>query len=295
MFCETCRNAIAFFYKYIGWVLVTAILITACHGGSPQNPSLESGRSLSTDCRVVEHAVGKTKICGKPQKIAVLEPKMLSMILALDVQPAAYADAYSVRSPQFDNPSQQIPYLGNFVNSQPINLGDRSQPSLESLTLLKPDLILGLNSQDNQLLSAIAPTVLINNQQNWQDNIQIVAKALDNQKNIPSIITSQEEQLAKVRTQLTTLVKTHPRVLNIACSQSMNYIEVTYNGDTIELLEKIGLLLFLTRINRHICLSICLLMKKMLQHYWNLHRCTSVIVREQLTGTNSLNSWNLQF
>jgi iron complex transport system substrate-binding protein len=247
MFWETCCKAmatpavaIALVYKYIGWVLLTAFLITACHSGSPQNTSLESERSLSADCRFVEHAAGKTKICGKPQKIAVLDPKMLSLMLALDVQPAAYADAYLVRSRQFDNPSQQIPYLGKYVTSQPINLGDRSSPSLETLTLLKPDLILGLNYQDNQLFSAIAPTVLIDNEQNWQDNIKIVAKALDSQKNIPSIVTSQQQQLAKVRTQLAPLVNTHPRVLTIVCSQSMNYIEVTYNADTIEILEKIG-------------------------------------------------------
>lgn len=145
-----------------------------------------------------------------------------------------------MNAPQFDNPSQQIPYLGKYVTSQPINLGDRSSPSLEALTLLKPDLILGLNYQDNQLFSAIAPTVFIDNEQNWQESIKIVAKALDSQKNIPSIITSQQQQLAKVRAQLESLVSTHPRVLNIVCSQLMDYIEVTYNGNTIEILEKIG-------------------------------------------------------
>ena len=61
---------------------------------------------------------------------------MLSMMLALDVQPSAYAEAYLV---QFNNSSKQIPYLGNFVTTQPINLGDRNSPSLETLTLLKPD------------------------------------------------------------------------------------------------------------------------------------------------------------
>ncbi|MBU7586547.1 MAG: iron-siderophore ABC transporter substrate-binding protein [Nostoc sp. TH1S01] len=240
MFWETCCKAIALVYKYIGWVLLTAFLITACHSGSPQNTSLEKGRSLSADCRVVEHAAGKTQICGKPQKIAVLEPKMLSLVLALDVQPAAYADAYLVRSPQFDNPRQQIPYLGNFVTSQPINLGDRSSPSLERLTLLKPDVILGLNYQDNQLFSAIAPTVLIDSEQNWQDNIKIVANALDTQKNIASIITSQQQKIAQVRTQLAQLASTHPRVLNLACSLSMDYIEVISQGKTNELLKKIG-------------------------------------------------------
>lgn len=240
MLLKTCCKAIAFLPKYIGWVLLTSILVVACHGGSPQNLSVETERSPSADCRVVEHSVGKTTVCGKPQKVVALEPKLLSMMLALDVQPAAYADAYLVRSRQFDNPIQQIPYLGNFVTSQPINLGDRSQPSLETLTLLKPDLILGLNSQEHQLLSAIAPTVLIDNEQNWQENIKIVAKALDNQAKVPSIVTSHQQKLAQARTQLAQLVSTHPRVLNIACSLSMNYIEVTSQGDTIELLQKIG-------------------------------------------------------
>jgi len=231
MFWKTCCNAmllvgvaIAFLHKYIVLVVLTSILITACQGDIIDNPNLESNVPQSTDCRVVEHAVGKTKICGKPKKIAVLEPKMLSLMLALDVQPAAYADAYLVNAPQFDNPSQQIPYLGKYVTSQPINLGDRSSPSLEALTLLKPDLILGLNYQDNQLFSAIAPTVFIDNEQNWQESIKIVAKALDSQKNIPSIITSQQQQLAKVRAQLESLVSTHPRVLNIVCSQLMDYM-----------------------------------------------------------------------
>jgi iron complex transport system substrate-binding protein len=240
MFLETCRNATAFLHKYIVLVVLTAILITACQGDMVDNPKLESNLPPSTDCRVVEHAVGKTKICGKPQKIAVLEPKMLSLMLALDVQPAAYADAYLVRSPQFDNPSHQIPYLGNFVTTQPINLGDRDRPSLETLTLLKPDLILGMNFQENKLLGAIAPTVLINYEKNWQENIQIIAKAIDSQKNISSIITSQQQQVAKVRTQLAPLVNTHPRVLNVVCSQSMNYIEVRNEGDTMELLKTIG-------------------------------------------------------
>lgn len=238
------RKAIAWLsrtkHKYMAVVVVVVISIAACRDGIPQNPNLETKLPPLADCRVVEHAAGKTQICGKPQKIAVLEPKMLSLILALGEQPAAYADAYLVRSRQFDNPTQQIPYLGKYVTSQPMNLGDRNNPSLEKLTLLKPDLILGMNFQENQLLNAIAPTVLIDNDKNCQENLQIIATALDRQKNIPSIIASQQQRLAKVRNQLAPLIKTHPRVLNIACSPSMNYIEVVHNGDTIETLKKIG-------------------------------------------------------
>lgn len=235
------RNTIAFLWKYMGLVLMTAILIAACQGGVSNSPNLES-EPLSTNCRVIEHAVGKTEICSTPQKVAALEPKLLSMMLALDVQPAAYADAYLVRSRQFDNPSQQIPYLGNFVTSQPINLGDRNNPSLEALAQLKPDLILGLSSQENKLLSAIAPTVLIDidTKENWQNYIPIVAKALNQEDNLQQVIESHQQQLAEVRTQLAPLIKTHPRVLNVVCSQSMDYIEIGYGGDAVRLLEAVG-------------------------------------------------------
>ncbi|MBE9188933.1 iron-siderophore ABC transporter substrate-binding protein [Gloeocapsopsis crepidinum LEGE 06123] len=227
--------------RYVSLVFLTVILIAACQGDITNSPSLDE-RSLSTDCRIINHAGGKTTICGKPQKVAALEPKVLSMMLALDVQPAAYADAYLVQSPQFDDPSKQIPYLGNFITSQPVNLGERSQPSLETLTLVKPDLILGLSSQQNKLLSSIAPTVLINidTEGNWQDNIQIVAKALNQEDNVQQVINSYQQQLAEVRTQLAPLVNTHPRVLNVICSQSMDYIEIAYDGDAVRLLEAVG-------------------------------------------------------
>jgi iron complex transport system substrate-binding protein len=97
-----------------------------------------------------------------------------------------------------------------------------------------------MNFQENKLLRAIAPTVLINYEKPWQENLKIIAQAIDSQKNISSIITSQQQQLAKVRTQLAPLINTHPRVLNVVCSQAMDYIEVRSEGDAIELLKTIG-------------------------------------------------------
>lgn len=220
------------------------ILISACQAEDSASRALHQ-QSPAVDCRVVNHAGGETTICGEPQKVVALEPKVLSMMLALDVQPAAYADAYLVRSPQFHNPSQQIPYLGQFVTSQPINLGDRNQPSLERLALLKPDLILGINAQENPQLSAIASTVLIDidTVENWQDNLQVVAKALDREDKVQQVIDSHHHQLSEVRTQLSPLVNSHPRVLNVVCSQLMDYIEIQYpdtSGDLAWLLKEIG-------------------------------------------------------
>jgi iron complex transport system substrate-binding protein len=240
MLLKTCCNEITRWYRFITLVLLSAILITACQA-STQNPQVKGSLQRSTDCQVVEHAAGKSEICGKPRKIAVLEPKLLSMVLALDVQPAAYADAYFLRLRQFNNPGQQIPYLGNFVTSQPMNLGDRNNPSLENLTLLKPDLILGLSFQQNVLFSSIAPSVLIDNtEMDWQYNIQTVAKALNLENKVQSVIASYRQQIAEARTRLAPIASTHPRVLNIICDQAISYIEVQYRGDAVQLFEKLG-------------------------------------------------------
>jgi iron complex transport system substrate-binding protein len=94
--------------------------------------------------------------------------------------------------------------------------------------------------QENKLLSNIAPTILIDGLKDWQENIGIVAKALDRENNLQKVIDSHQEKLMEVRTQLTPLVKTHPRILNISSSLSMDYIEIKYYGEIIKLLEKIG-------------------------------------------------------
>jgi ABC-type Fe3+-hydroxamate transport system substrate-binding protein len=88
--------------------------------------------------------MGETQVCGQPQKIVALSPHLLDLLLSLDHQPAGYAEVFPFhKGKYFDNPSQQIPYLGDRVTSQPINLGNRNEPSLERLIKLKPDLILG--------------------------------------------------------------------------------------------------------------------------------------------------------
>lgn len=225
---------------YIAVAIAIAIFITACQSGISNQPSLKNRQVQSANCRVVEHTGGETKICGQPQKVVALEPKVLDLMLALDVQPFAYADAYLVRSPQFDHPSQQIPYLGNFVTNRPINLGDREQPSLERLASLKPDLILGVNSQNNSLLSTIAPAVFIDTTKPWQDNLSTVGQALNRHDKVQPVLGSQQQQLANVRTQLAPLINTHPRVLNVTCSERMDYTEIQYYGDLLRLLEEIG-------------------------------------------------------
>ena len=99
---------------------LSAVLVVGCGLG---NSSDQNSQSTAADCRVVQHDLGEAQICGQPQKIAVLNAYPLGLLLALDQQPAGYAATLKVHQGEvFDNPVQQIPYLGERGTTHPINL-----------------------------------------------------------------------------------------------------------------------------------------------------------------------------
>ncbi|NEQ87897.1 MAG: ABC transporter substrate-binding protein [Moorea sp. SIO2I5] len=148
-----------------------------------QNQSATSPSATPSECQTIQHNLGETQICGQPQKVVVLGPNLLELLLVLEVQPVGYADYFSFPYREFDQPDQQIPHLGERITSQPSNVGSLFEPSLEAIAKLKPDLILGIfEAHQNKypLLSEIAPTLLLNYRpdQGWQQNLQVIANAL---------------------------------------------------------------------------------------------------------------------
>ena len=198
--------------------ICAAILIVACD----RQTDLKSDRPISSSesCRLVSHEMGETEICGQPQKVVALSPHILDSMLALDVQPVAYAESVDLKIQTYDNPTSQIPYIGKWVTTQPIGLGDRNSPSLERLTLLKPDLILGekwLHQKEYPLLTQIAPTLLFSDeqpdgQQVWQQDIEGIAKALDRENKAEQLLTAFDRQVAEARTALKPVLQKYPRV-----------------------------------------------------------------------------------
>jgi iron complex transport system substrate-binding protein len=193
---------------------LTVLLILGCSRTIPHMPQQ---KPLLAACRRIEHDAGSTELCNQPHTIAVLSPYLLDILLSLGEQPAAYASTSLIRD-KLDRPEDQIPYLGDRVMTQPINLGDRSRPSLEALALLKPDLILGELWQGSQgqyeLFSQIAPTILLDDQQGgWQRSLQQVAEAIGRSENLQQVMDAREQRISEARQKLTAVVKMHPRIL----------------------------------------------------------------------------------
>jgi iron complex transport system substrate-binding protein len=146
---------------------------------------------------------------------------MLDILLSLDVQPVGFAEIEALQRSDYNNPAEQISYLGSRVTSQPVNVGTRGEPSLELLVQLKPDLILGEigpNRDEYALLSQIAPTLLFrgSGKNDWQQSIEVIAKALGRSEKAQQVIEEYNQRLAKVRTELAPIVAAHPQALLLA-------------------------------------------------------------------------------
>jgi iron complex transport system substrate-binding protein len=208
--------------------------------------------STPANCRTVEHEQGTTEVCGQPLSIAVLSPHILDVVLALGGQPAAYAESVNLDLERFDQPAKQIPHLGDRITTQPLNLGDRKNPSLERLALLKPDLILGedwLAGAIYSQLSAIAPTMLFtdekNDTQHWRHDIEGIAKALGREAAIENVNAEVARELGAARQSLASLVETHPKVLILSVNSALTDVAIAPDTTVGTLLEAIGFRLVL--------------------------------------------------
>lgn len=233
--------------------MFATLLIFACNSntldrttsGDAANSKLSFG---SSNCRIVKHDMGETQVCGQPQKIVALSPHLLDLLLSLDRQPAGYAEVFPFhKGKYFNNPSQQIPYLGDRITSQPLNLGNRDEPSLERLIALKPDMILGEVGNNRQvygLLSKIAPTLLWDDRTakgKWQQSIRQLAQAVGDEKQAEAVITAYNQRITDARAEFAPIVVAHPHLLLLGANRlSSDLAIVAGNGYLGELLEGLG-------------------------------------------------------
>ncbi|SFF23871.1 iron complex transport system substrate-binding protein [Paenibacillus catalpae] len=162
--------------KWTGLILAAMmVFLAACGGGNNSNNggnNKEASEQASTNAnanastntasedtaeRSIKHALGETKITGTPKKVVVLEWTYAEDLIALGVQPAGVADVkgygewYGAIDPKLD--------------AAVVDVGTRQEPSIETITSLDPDLIIGVSFRHEAIydqLSAIAPTLIFN-------------------------------------------------------------------------------------------------------------------------------------
>ena len=206
--------------KSIQWIvlmIVITVAIASCQSTPSymRGDSIQAANSLRTDCRDIEHVMGKTKVCGQPQRIVVLGPYLLEPLLALNVQAVAFADQGSFHRHDYTDPSKQIPYIGSRITQPMVNVGLVYAPSIEAILKVQPDLILGLdinNTRQYATLARIAPTLILK----WTEpdmNLKAIAKAVNRSDQAEQILKEKQQQIATARQVFSSVVKTSPNLL----------------------------------------------------------------------------------
>lgn len=143
--------------------------------------------------RVIQDEQGQFEINTTPQRIVVLEFSFVDALAAVGVSPVGVAD---------DNDATRvIPAVRDLVDPWQ-SVGMRSQPSLEAIAVLKPDLIIADAERHQavyQDLQRIAPTLLLKSRgETYQENLESALKigvALDKQSDMEQRIQQHHQAM----------------------------------------------------------------------------------------------------
>ncbi|KDN28767.1 iron-dicitrate transporter substrate-binding subunit [Vibrio fortis] len=147
--------------------------------------------------RVIQDEQGQFEINTTPQRIVVLEFSFVDALAAVDVSPVGVAD---------DNDATRvIPAVRELVEPWQ-SVGMRSQPSLEAIAILKPDLIIADAERHRtvyQDLQRIAPTLLLKSRgETYQENLESALKigvALDKQSAMEQRIRQHQQAMLEFK------------------------------------------------------------------------------------------------
>lgn len=179
-------------------VCLSALLLLAACGntgtgtqaGSSSQPAPQAqpdaGKAGEEQVRTVKHLKGETTIKGVPKRVVALEWSSAEHLLALGVQPVGIADVPNMKK-WVKLPVEIAPDV--------VDVGSRVAPNLESIMLLKPDLIIGLkrNVEANyDELSKMAPTIAYDSNPTEGQGDQY-SRMIDTFKEIADIVGKKEE------------------------------------------------------------------------------------------------------
>jgi iron complex transport system substrate-binding protein len=204
----------------VRFLVVATIAPCAIAACQTQTHNPETSKSNRTDCRTIKHEAGETQVCGQPERIVVLGPYVLEPLLALKVQPVAFADHDAFHQGDYDNPLKQIPYLGSLITQPIANVGLAYEPSVEAIVKVQPDLIIGIqtNAQQYDILSQIAPTILLKYAEP-EDSLRAIAQAVNRTQQVEQILAETKQRIVAARETFAPLVASNPKMLLLYSGQ----------------------------------------------------------------------------
>ncbi|EKO3533605.1 ABC transporter substrate-binding protein [Vibrio fluvialis] len=159
--------------------------------------------SLMVSAVTVTDSHGEFTLKKVPQRIVALEFSFVDALAAVDVSPVGIADD--------NDPSRLLPAVSAKLG-QWQSVGTRSQPSLEVIASLKPDLIIADVDRHSAVyrdLSKIAPTLLLpSRRETYEDNLKsaaIIGKVIGKEAEMQQRLAQHHQLMAHYAAQLSGL------------------------------------------------------------------------------------------
>ena len=172
------------------------ILVVACLSGcanSKQTPETDETTGAGVDKVMVETAMGPVEIPANPKRIASALIGITGYLAALDTIPVGTATQSGF--PDY--------IKSNLAGS--VDLGETDSLNLEALMELEPDLIIGIASvhkEQYELLSAIAPTVLLESATDDWATFHTVAQLVGKEETAFALQKEYDERISKLQQEI---------------------------------------------------------------------------------------------
>lgn len=222
--------------KIFSLVLITVLTAMLVVGCSSKDTEKKESKNSNDSKIAIEHELGTTEIQNVPENIVVLEYSFVDALAALDVKPIGIAD---------DNKKNiLIQPIAEKVGTY-TSVGTRSQPNLEVISSLKPDLIIAdlkRHKATYEQLSKIAPTIVLKSlESSYDENIsafKTIAKAINKEEVAETRLKEHNELISELRSKAA-FDETKKVLLAAVREDSFNaHGSTSFTG---ALLEKIGL------------------------------------------------------
>ncbi|MBE0338265.1 iron-siderophore ABC transporter substrate-binding protein [Paenibacillus sp. 28ISP30-2] len=227
------------------WIalMVVLLLLSGCGAGGA-GKSVDSGGATGTDkgttdtqgaastdsVRIIEHVLGKTEIKGTPKRIVTLYNGANDVMIAYGIKPVGIVESHGTE-PVYD-------YLKKDLAGIP-TVGLETQPSLEEIYNLKPDVIIATrfrNEATYQQLSEIAPTVAVNEVYEWKETVKLIGQVLNQEDKGTQLLADWDRRVADFRTKMGDRLPIKASIVNFRADHARIY----YMGYAGKILKELG-------------------------------------------------------
>ncbi|MFW6075971.1 MAG: ABC transporter substrate-binding protein [Chloroflexota bacterium] len=156
----------------------------------------DEGEGDSGDVREIEHAYGSVEVPAMPESIVTLDYFALETLLALDLTPVGVSLNGTIDA--------QHEYIRDRLDGITAVGETLSEPDLEQIARLEPDLILGLDlfvEDIRDALEEIAPVVAFQFESSaqWKDIFKFYAEAVGQTENAEAVMAEYDDRVETLR------------------------------------------------------------------------------------------------